>query len=172
MSTLQHPLNLSSVPALYSFQPQEPGNLTQKTTRFVRSDNRMSNLKAANTHKVVITRDIGEKAMTILEQDRPDLKIHVCYSCFFLAQKCSNSMQLQIWSEPRPVDRKWLLHNVDGATGLLVMVSDKASVEHANINRSLLKNLSDRRRTSGSRYVFSGILSCSVNLPSLSWTVS
>jgi hypothetical protein len=50
-------VNLFKNPALYSFQPEE----------------------MTKVHKIVVTRDIGEKAMAILEQVRPDFKSYVCY---------------------------------------------------------------------------------------------
>jgi len=114
MTRSQHP----SVPAFYSFQPEGP-----KTGQLVRSESKITNM--VKTHKIVITRDIGEKAMAILEQERSDLNVH-----------------LQIWCEPGPADRKWLLHNVEGATGILVMLSEKVDDEFLDAAGPSLKVVS------------------------------
>lgn len=80
------------------------------------------------TQKIVITRDIGEQALSILEQERADVSFHVSFpipsSVILLTIVLG---QLQIWSGPAPADRAWLLHHVQGATGLLVMFSDKVN---------------------------------------------
>ncbi|KAF8531404.1 D-isomer specific 2-hydroxyacid dehydrogenase [Gautieria morchelliformis] len=64
------------------------------------------------TQKVVIARDIGEQALSILQLERADISLH-----------------LQIWSENVPADRAWLLRQVQGATGLLVTLSEKVDEE-------------------------------------------
>lgn len=58
------------VPAFYSFQPEG-----SKTGQLVGSESKITNM--VHTHKIVITRDIGEKAMAVLEQERSDLNVHV-----------------------------------------------------------------------------------------------
>ncbi|GJJ10583.1 hypothetical protein Clacol_004810 [Clathrus columnatus] len=109
MSTTSSSTNVESTQdntsAFYSFEP------SSKTSSLLgRIENGMRN--TSNTHKILISRDIGEEALQILEQERSDLRVH-----------------LQIWSEPNPADRSWLLQNVKGATGLLVTLFEKVDEE-------------------------------------------
>jgi len=59
--------------------------------------------------KLVVTRDLGPEVMPILHQ-RDDLDVVV-------------------WPEDRAVDHDWLLQNIPGAAGLLVMITEKVNKE-------------------------------------------
>ncbi|KAF8509052.1 hypothetical protein BU17DRAFT_99228 [Hysterangium stoloniferum] len=102
--TPDEPITFLKSPALYSFQPQDTRSPTPLNADDIQT--------MAKVHKIVITRDIGEKAMAILEQESQNFKSH-----------------LQIWSEPGPADRAWLLHNIQEASGVLIMFSDKVDDE-------------------------------------------
>ena len=73
-SSCAHPLRYSLVPALYSFQP---GGTSFAT--YVKPDIKDSffGYSMTVTQKIVITRDIGEQAFSILEQERADISLHV-----------------------------------------------------------------------------------------------
>ncbi|KAI9460763.1 hypothetical protein HD554DRAFT_1557824 [Boletus coccyginus] len=60
-------------------------------------------------YKVVVCRNLGPDVMPLLES-RHDL-------------------ELVIWPEDRACDRKWLLENISGATGVIVMLTDKVDSE-------------------------------------------
>ncbi|GJE86538.1 D-glycerate dehydrogenase [Phanerochaete sordida] len=59
--------------------------------------------------KVVVTRNLGPDVMPLL-QERKEL-------------------DLVVWPEDRPCEREWFLQNVPGATGVIVMLSDKVNQE-------------------------------------------
>ncbi|KAF8580185.1 hypothetical protein K439DRAFT_1521183 [Ramaria rubella] len=61
------------------------------------------------TQKIVITRNIGEQALSIL---RADLRLHVSLHVALLT-----------------TSRAWLLQHIQGATGIIVMFSDKVDEE-------------------------------------------
>jgi len=60
-------------------------------------------------HKVVISRDLGSEVMALLKR-QPNLDVVV-------------------WPENRACDRRWLLDNIAGAAGLLVMLTDVVNEE-------------------------------------------
>ncbi|KAH5138191.1 hypothetical protein HBH69_224220 [Parastagonospora nodorum] len=60
--------------------------------------------------KVVVTRQLIDEAQTILDGKKEDLEI------------------VQ-WSSEKPCPRSWLLENAQGATGILVMLSDQVNEE-------------------------------------------
>ncbi|KIJ37273.1 hypothetical protein M422DRAFT_76119 [Sphaerobolus stellatus SS14] len=108
----QHPVKMANAPALYSFQPDVTAKSESSSNPRPASQNTDKISRMVATHKIVITRDIGEKALKILEQERSDLNVY-----------------LQIWSEPRPADRDWLLRHIEGASGVLIMLSEKVDEE-------------------------------------------
>ncbi|KAG9311738.1 hypothetical protein JVU11DRAFT_7981 [Chiua virens] len=59
--------------------------------------------------KIVVCRNLGPDVMPLIE-DRHEL-------------------ELVIWPEDRTCDRKWLLDNIPGATGVIVMLTDKVDSE-------------------------------------------
>ncbi|EIN09053.1 hypothetical protein PUNSTDRAFT_102598 [Punctularia strigosozonata HHB-11173 SS5] len=59
--------------------------------------------------KVVVCRDLGPNVMPLL-RDRPEI-------------------DLVVWPEDKPCERPWLLENIRGAAGVLVMLSDKVNQE-------------------------------------------
>jgi len=60
-------------------------------------------------HKVVVCRDLGPDVMPLLTK--------------------RNDLNVVLWPEDRVCDRKWLLENVQGASGVLVMLSEKINTE-------------------------------------------
>ncbi|KZT70385.1 hypothetical protein DAEQUDRAFT_667676 [Daedalea quercina L-15889] len=72
--------------------------------------------------KVVVTRNLGAEAMRLL--DRPDLDV-VAWQ-----------------SETQPCDKKWLLDNIPGATGILLLFSEKVRREITEDATDLLKVVS------------------------------
>ncbi|KAJ4990332.1 hydroxyisocaproate dehydrogenase [Stagonosporopsis vannaccii] len=60
--------------------------------------------------KVVVTRDLLQGAQALLDAR-------------------ANEFEVVQWQSQQPCERSWLLENVKGASGLLVMVSDKVDVE-------------------------------------------
>ncbi|KAI0074971.1 hypothetical protein K474DRAFT_1763732 [Panus rudis PR-1116 ss-1] len=71
-----------------------------------------SHLRPSSTgkkYKVVVTRDLGPDVMPLL-LERPELDVVV-------------------WPEDRGCDRQWFLENIKGATGALVMLSEKINDE-------------------------------------------
>jgi len=120
MATSQFPdesVTFLKGPALYSFQPQD--------TRLSTPSNAHDIQGMPKVHKIVITRDIGEKAMAILQQESSNFKPH-----------------LQIWSEPGPADRAWLLRNIQDASGVLIMFSDNVDDEFLAAAGASLKVIS------------------------------
>ncbi|OBZ77372.1 Glyoxylate reductase/hydroxypyruvate reductase [Grifola frondosa] len=73
------------------------------------TDGQEPGVGAPTRHKVVISRNLGPDVMPLLTQ-RSDLEI-------------------VLWPENRVCDRKWLLENIAGATGVLVMLSEKIDAE-------------------------------------------
>ncbi|KAH8116205.1 hypothetical protein DFH11DRAFT_1688303 [Phellopilus nigrolimitatus] len=63
-------------------------------------------------HKVVVCRDLGTEALAVL-RERDDLDVIV-------------------WPEDRKCERSWLLENVSGATGLIVMFGEPVDEELLN----------------------------------------
>ncbi|KAF2277320.1 uncharacterized protein EI97DRAFT_493282 [Westerdykella ornata] len=61
------------------------------------------------TSKVVVTRNLIDEAQQLLEAD--------------------NSLEIVQWKSDQPCDRSWLLENVKGASGILLMLSDKCDDE-------------------------------------------
>ena len=57
--------------------------------------------------RIVISRDIGEKALSLLDELDPD------------------EWQIILWRENEPASRQWLEENVTNAVGLLVLLTDK-----------------------------------------------
>lgn len=64
----------SLVPALYSFQPEDTSFSPYVTPEI---KDLFVSCSMSSTQKVVITRDIGEQALSILEQERADISLHV-----------------------------------------------------------------------------------------------
>jgi len=66
---------MSHAPALYSFEPDE----TEQYGEMQRTESTVERIRemVPNTHKIVITRDVGERAMRLLEQERSDLSVFV-----------------------------------------------------------------------------------------------
>lgn len=60
-------------------------------------------------HKVVVCRDLGPDVMPMLRA-RPELDV-------------------VLWPENRNCDREWLLENIVGASGVVVLLSEKVSHE-------------------------------------------
>jgi glyoxylate/hydroxypyruvate reductase len=68
-------------------------------------------MSGAQKRKIVVTRDIGQKALSLLgELDK-------------------NEWEIILWEEDRAAPRSWLEANVPGAEGLLVLLTDK--VKHS-----------------------------------------
>ncbi|KAF9226344.1 hypothetical protein BS17DRAFT_777089 [Gyrodon lividus] len=65
--------------------------------------------QSGQPYKVVVCRNLGSDVMTLLES-RPEL-------------------ELVVWPEDRACDRAWLLDNIHGATGVIVMLTDKVNLE-------------------------------------------
>jgi hypothetical protein len=61
--------------------------------------------------KIVVSRDIGSKAMSLLDE---------------LDQ---TEWEIVLWKEKEPASRQWLEQNVPDATGLLVLLTDKVCNE-------------------------------------------
>ncbi|KAG8991161.1 Transcriptional regulatory protein sin3 [Tulasnella sp. JGI-2019a] len=59
--------------------------------------------------KVLVTRDIGEDAMTIIKNEA--------------------ELDVIVWPEDRTADRSWILEHIAGCTGIVVMFSDKVDDE-------------------------------------------
>ncbi|KLO10057.1 D-isomer specific 2-hydroxyacid dehydrogenase [Schizopora paradoxa] len=72
--------------------------------------------------KVVICRDLGPDVMPILTSRK--------------------ELDLTIWPHQTPCDRKWLLENIQGAAGVVVMLSDKVNDELLDAAGSSLKVVS------------------------------
>ncbi|KAI8942833.1 hypothetical protein NX059_000873 [Plenodomus lindquistii] len=70
--------------------------------------------------KVVVTRQLIDEAQSILDAKKDELDI------------------VQ-WQSEKPCDRSWLLENAKGATGILVMLSDKVDEELVEAAGSQLK---------------------------------
>ncbi|KAH8827031.1 hypothetical protein DL96DRAFT_1464876 [Flagelloscypha sp. PMI_526] len=73
---------------------------------------RLSHLTAhlssgAQKLKVVVSRNLGPDVMPLLENRK--------------------ELEIVVWPEDRPCERAWLLENVPGAAGVIVMLSDKAN---------------------------------------------
>lgn len=62
--------------------------------------------------KVLVTRKLPEQGSKLLQE----------------ASKSGRISDLVQWPEDRACDRAWLLQNVKGATGLIVMLNDKVCV--------------------------------------------
>ncbi|KAF8434507.1 hypothetical protein L210DRAFT_960823 [Boletus edulis BED1] len=60
-------------------------------------------------YKVVVCRNLGPDVMPLLES--------------------RHELELVIWPEDRACNRKWLLENIPGATGVIVMLTDKVDSE-------------------------------------------
>lgn len=58
--------------AFYSYQPS-----LRTSSLLGKVENGALNM-SGNPHKIIITRDIGEEALQILEQERSDSRVHVC----------------------------------------------------------------------------------------------
>ena len=69
----------------------------------------MAGVPSEAKRKIVVTRDVGPDANTLLESSEqwPSLEVHR-------------------WEEDRPAPRDWFLQNVSGATALLITLCDKA----------------------------------------------
>jgi hypothetical protein len=57
--------------------------------------------------KVVVSRDIGQKALSLL------------------SELDSDAWDIILWKEDDSAPRSWLEHNVENADGLLVLLTDK-----------------------------------------------
>ncbi|KAG0707981.1 hypothetical protein DFH29DRAFT_822771 [Suillus ampliporus] len=73
--------------------------------------------------KVVVCRNLGPDVMSLLEA-RPEL-------------------DLVVWPEDRACERAWLMENIPGATGVIVMLTDKVNAELLD-KGTLAMNVSDR----------------------------
>ncbi len=85
----------------------------------------------ATRRKVVVARNLGPDVMSLLD-NHPELEVSA--PGFFVAvHRPTNTdtfiLQVVAWPhEKKPCDRKWLLENVPGAYGVLVMYFDKVYV--------------------------------------------
>jgi sulfur carrier protein ThiS len=61
----------------------------------------------SSKRKVVVSRDIGKKAFSLLSELDP------------------NEWEIILWKDDNPAPRSWLEHNVENADGLLVQLTDK-----------------------------------------------
>ncbi|KAH7882400.1 hypothetical protein F5I97DRAFT_1909920 [Phlebopus sp. FC_14] len=86
----------------------QPGSFPSISQAASRLTSVISHL-TSGPYKVVICRDLGPDAMSLLESN-PDLN-------------------LVVWTEDRACDRRWLLDNIPGATGVIVMLTDKVDSE-------------------------------------------
>ncbi|EKM56475.1 uncharacterized protein PHACADRAFT_253620 [Phanerochaete carnosa HHB-10118-sp] len=68
-----------------------------------------SHFRFGKRMKVVVSRNLGPDVMPLL-QERKEL-------------------ELVVWPEDRPCERKWLLENIPGAIGVVVMLSEKMDQE-------------------------------------------
>ncbi|EMD34670.1 hypothetical protein CERSUDRAFT_86093 [Gelatoporia subvermispora B] len=82
----------------------------------------MSSTSTSTRPKVVITRNLGPETMPLL-LNRDDIDV-------------------VLWPEDSYCDRKWLLENIRGAAGLLVMLSDRVDTELLDAAGPSLKVLS------------------------------
>ncbi|EIM81974.1 uncharacterized protein STEHIDRAFT_161329 [Stereum hirsutum FP-91666 SS1] len=69
----------------------------------------VSHLRRERKLKVVVTRDLGPDVMPILKQ--------------------WGDIELVTWPEDRACERQWLLDNIPGASGIIVMLTDKVDDE-------------------------------------------
>lgn len=69
----------------------------------------LTNMSQSGRHKVVVCRDLGLDAMSLL--------------------KATPELDLVVWPHDRGCDRTWLLDNVPGSTGLVVMLTDRVDSE-------------------------------------------
>lgn len=67
----------------------------------------LKQIAMSSKRKVVISRDIGQKAL------------------FLLSELDSNGWEIILWKQEDPAARPWLEHNVENADGLLVLLNDK-----------------------------------------------
>ncbi|PVG02007.1 hypothetical protein CPB86DRAFT_698305 [Serendipita vermifera] len=68
-------------------------------------------MSGAQKRKIVITRNIGQKALSLLDELNRD------------------EWEITLWEEDRAAPRPWLEENVAGAEGLLVLLTDKVDEE-------------------------------------------
>jgi len=73
-------------------------------------------------HKVLITRDVGEEAMAIIRNHK--------------------ELDIIVWPEDRAAPREWVLQNLKGVSGVLLMLSDRVDEEFVEAAGSSLKVVS------------------------------
>jgi glyoxylate/hydroxypyruvate reductase len=78
--------------------------------------------QSGSRYRVVVCRNLGPDVMPLLES--------------------RHELELVIWPEDRACDRKWLLENIPGATGVIVMLTDKVDSEFLDKAGSSLRVVS------------------------------
>ena len=73
--------------------------------------------------KVVVTRNLGPNVMPLLHK-REDLDVRSQHHPYCQADFIE---KVVIWPEDRIVDRNWLLQNISGAAGVLLMLTEKVT---------------------------------------------
>lgn len=68
-----------------------------------------SHFRSEKRMKVVVTRNLGPDVMPLLQEKK--------------------ELEIVLWPEDRPCERRWLLENIPGATGVVVMLSDNMDRE-------------------------------------------
>ena len=108
--------------------------------------------------KVVVCRDLGPDVMKIL-YERKDLEVSLkpSYTAHDVVYPAHASYEIVVWPEDQICDRKWLLENIHGASGVLVFLTDKVRpyalshwrcVDAARAHRSTMSSWTEVRRTS------------------------
>lgn len=77
----------------------------------------------ADKLKVVVCRDLGPDVMPLLH-NTPQLDV----SCQLILWNKLTFLQVVVWPHNKACEREWLLENARGASGILVMLSDKVSL--------------------------------------------
>ncbi|KAH7921567.1 hypothetical protein BV22DRAFT_1049529 [Leucogyrophana mollusca] len=84
------------------------GSSTSLSTQVQRLTSVASHIRN-NRYKVVVCRNLGPDVMPLLEE--------------------RSELDLVVWPEDRACDRAWLLENIQGAAGVIVMLTDKVNPE-------------------------------------------
>jgi glyoxylate/hydroxypyruvate reductase len=75
--------------------------------------------------KVLVCRDLGPDVMPLL-RERTDIEVIVnSIPGVRELRELTAVVQLVVWPEDRACDRKWLLQNVSGAVGVIVVLTEK-----------------------------------------------
>ena len=81
-----------------------------------------SHLRPSQRLKIVVSRNVGTEAMGML-LERPELDVSALI--VDTVPEILTRSKVIVWPEEAVCDRKWLLENISGANGVLVMLSEK-----------------------------------------------